>query len=323
MKGDMMTSDELAKIEKVDLREIWPNEAADFTPWLADNLSELGRVLGLDLELQAQEAPVGGYSLDLLARDLGSGGEVVIENQLDTTDHDHLGKLLTYAAGFDARVMVWIARVFRDEHREALDMLNHRTGEETQFFGVELELWKIDDSRPAVNFKLVATPNEWQPQRSVSRSASSTVSDRGERYQSFFQALIDTLREQHRFTGARKGQPQNWYSFASGFSSLTYGANFTSEREARVELYIDRVDKDWNKVTFDRLETDKQSLESAIGEPLVWQRLDNRRASRISVVRVGNIYDDDDTLEEIHDWMVDSLLKFKEVFGPRLIKLAK
>ena len=140
----MTTSDGLAKIQRVDLREIWPNEAADFTPWLAENLSELGRVLGLDLELQAQEAPVGGYSLDVLARDVGSGGEVVIENQLGTTDHSHLGQLITYAAGFDARVAVWIAREFKSEHREALDLLNRRTGEDSQFFGVEIELWKID-----------------------------------------------------------------------------------------------------------------------------------------------------------------------------------
>ena len=295
----MATADQLGNMKRVDLREIWPNEAMDFTPWLAKNLSDLGKALGLELEEQEQEAPVGTYSLDILARDLGRGGDVVIENQLGSTDHDHLGKLLTYAAGFDARVMVWVARTFRDEHREALDMLNRRTSEGTEFFGVEIELWTIDGSRPAVNFKLVATPNEWRPQTGVSRSSPGTVSDRGGRYQAFFQELIDTLREQHKFTGARKGQPQNWYSFASGFSSLTYGANFTSEREARVELYIDRVDKDWNKDTFDKLETDKQSLESAIGEPLVWQRLDNRRASRISVVRVGNIYDDDDTLEEI------------------------
>lgn len=319
----MTTENGLGKIEKVDLRERWPNEAADFTPWLSENLSELGDALGMELELQSQEAPVGGYSLDILARDLGSDGNVVIENQLESTNHDHLGKLLTYAAGFDANVSVWLAREFRDEHREALDMLNRRTGKDSQFFGVEVELWKIDDSRPAVNFKLVATPNEWSKQTANRTSKQGGVSERGERYQAFFQQLIDTLREQHRFTGARKGQPQSWYSFASGTSGISYGANFTQDREARVELYIDKNDRDWNKDLFDNLMKEGESLQAILSETLVWQRLDNRRASRISIVRPGTIDDDNDTLQDIRQWMVKRLLKFKEVFGPRLDELAK
>lgn len=188
----MKPSENLSSIEKVALREVWSNEAQDFTPWLAEHLSELGEALGLDLELEAREAPVGGYSLDILARDQGSDGPVVIENQLESTDHTHLGQLLTYAAGFDAHVIVWIAKEFRDEHREALNLLNHRTGEDTQFFGVEVELWKIDDSRPAVNFKLVATPNEWQKQA----RATGEVSERNERYS-------DILPEAHRYPEGR------------------------------------------------------------------------------------------------------------------------
>ena len=154
---------ELGVIERLMTSEKYGRmKPADFTPWLAENITELGKVLGMDLELQAQEAPVGSYSLDILARDLGSDSLVVIENQLESTDHDHLGKLLTYAAGFDADVRVWIAKEFKDEHREALDSLNHRTDGDTQYFGIEVELWKIDNSRPAVNFNLVATPNEWR-----------------------------------------------------------------------------------------------------------------------------------------------------------------
>ena len=144
-----MSDIDLASIDRVDLREVWPHEADDFTPWLAENISRLGEALGLDLELQDTEAAVGGYSLDVLATDLNRNRTVVIENQLESTDHNHLGQLLTYAAGLDASVVVWITKEFRDEHRQALDWLNQHTDDETEFFGVAVEAWKIDGSRPA------------------------------------------------------------------------------------------------------------------------------------------------------------------------------
>ena len=320
-----MTSPNLAKIERVpDLRATWPNEAQHFTPWLADNIAELGEALGMDLELQQTEAPVGGYSLDILAIDLGSRRPVIIENQLDTTDHSHLGQLLTYAAGFDAEAVVWVTREFRDEHRQALDWLNQRTGEDTQFFGVTVELWRIADSLPAPHFNVVATPNGWRKEtvRRADISESPSRSERSERYGNFFQGLIDVLREKHRFTNARKGQPQNWYSFATGYSNLTYGANFTGQREARVELYIDYPDGGKNLRLLDDLRQHQDESQSQLGV-LDWQSLETRRACRIALTRPGSIDDDDDTLAEIQAWMVDNLLKFKEVFDPHLAELTK
>ena len=148
---------DIARLEPVDLREVWRNEASDFTPWLADNLDRLGEALGMDLELVQTEAPVGSFSLDIQARDANGDRKVVIENQLEQTNHDHLGKVLTYAAGNDADVMVWVVRDFRDEHRQALDWLNQRTSEETEFWGVVVRA-VIGNSAPAPVFDVFHVP---------------------------------------------------------------------------------------------------------------------------------------------------------------------
>ena len=318
-----MTMPNLAKIERVDLREAWPNEARDFTPWLAQNIAELGEALGMDLELQQTEAAVGGYSLDVLATDLNQNRPVIIENQLEATNHDHLGKLLTYAAGYEANVIVWLTKEFRDEHRQALDWLNRRTDKDTEFFGVVVELLKIDGSRPAPQFRTVATPNDWRKEAAAKvRGDVPVASVRGERYREFFQPLIDTLREKHKFTNVRKAQPQNWYSFSAGYGQrITYGANFTGQKQARIEVYIDDGDNERNIQLLERLEEHRDQIESALGETLDWQRLETRRACRIALDRPGSIEDDADTLTEVQDWMVDRLLKFKHVFEPRLSEL--
>ena len=305
-----------------DLRRVWENEEKHFTPWLVGNIGELGDSLGIRLEVEEREAPVGSYSLDILARDVENNRQVVIENQLGVSDHDHLGKLLTYAAGFDANVVVWIARNIRDEHRDALDLLNRRTGADTDFFGVEVELWQIDDSRPAVNFNLVATPDEWRRETVRHVRPTGDVSEKGERYRGFYQKLIDTLREEHRFTNACKAQTDNWYLFSSrSRQGVQYGTTFDKRGRARVELHIDNGDRDWNKASFDQLRKHQADIESELGETLEWKRLDDGKASRIAVVRPGSIDDGEETLVEVRAWMVERLLKFKQVFGPRLDEL--
>lgn len=309
---------DLGTIKKVDLREVWPNEATDFTPWLKENLRALGDALGMDLEFDQQEARVGGFSLDLLARDSRRDRPVVIENQLTVTNHDHPGKLLTHAGGYDAGVMIWLCREMREEHRQALDWLNQRTDENTEFFGVVVEALKIDDSRPAPNFRLVAFPNEWR--KSNVRSDPSAASERMKSYRSFFQPLVDELRENYSFTNIRKAQLRSYVFFSSGFSGVEYGASFVQGGQARVEVYIDR-DQDWNKRLFDELERAKDLLETGFFEPWEWERLDHRRASRISINRPGSIDDDPETLEEIKTWMMTNLLAVKKVFHPKLAEV--
>jgi len=153
----------LGILTKADLREVWESESADFTPWLAskENIGILGKIIAMELEVEAQEKNIGIFRADILCRDTASGNWVLIENQLKRTDHDHLGQLLTYAAGLQAVTIVWIAATFTDEHRAALDWLNEITDEQFQFFGLEIELWKINNSPVAPNFNIVSKTNNW------------------------------------------------------------------------------------------------------------------------------------------------------------------
>ena len=162
---------ELGRLRRLNLRDIWSNEATEFTPWLAEseNLQILSETLGFELELEAKEKEVGSFYADIVCKDIGTDTTVLIENQLEQTDHDHLGKVLTYSAGLHAETVIWLAERFRDEHRAALDWLNEISRQNTQFFGLEIELWCIGDSAAAPKFNIVSMPNDWS--RSVTKAA--------------------------------------------------------------------------------------------------------------------------------------------------------
>jgi len=309
---------EFGKITMLSPKDIWFKEAKDFTPWLAENIEALGEALGMELELRETEAAVGDFSLDLLAKDLGTGHTVIIENQLTQTDHDHLGKLLTYAAGFGASAIVWVAELIRDEHRQTLEWLNQRTDEETLFFGVVIEVIKIDDSKPAYIFKPVVSPSEWQKSRK--RQAGSAITAKGEMYRKYFQGLIDELREKHRYTNARVGQPQNWYAFSSGFSGVNYNACFGQGNKARTELYIDFGDVEKNNTLFSSLYEHKEEINAKIGNELTWEPLDDKRASRISIYRQGSIEMSEEELAQIKTWHIENLINMKKNFTPYIKK---
>ncbi len=314
-----MTTLELGTLRRVDLRDVWKHEAVDFTPWLIENIDMIGQVLGLDLEVIGREQAVGDFAVDILARDLGRDKRVIIENQLEETDHTHLGQLITYSAGLEAGVVVWVSRKFREEHRQALDWLNR--GASTEYFGVVVELLQVDDSKPAVNLRLIASPNNWS-RRTIQTTSAEDPTGKYARYQQFFQSLIDELREKHRFTNARIGQPQNWYSFSSGTRGFQYSMSFAQGGRIRAELYIDLGESTLNMGAFDALAKDKATLDFEFGEPLEWERLEGRRACRIAIYRPGSIEDPATSLEEHNRWAIDHLLQFKKVFGPRLSSAA-
>lgn len=310
---------ELGMLEHLEPRALWTHEGYDFTPWLAENLDLLAEALGLDLELVQTEAAVGPFNADITARDTGRDRQVIIENQLEPTDHGHLGQLITYAAGLDAAVIVWISPEIREEHRQAIDWLNRHTSEKIEFFAISLEVVRIGDSKPAVVFRLAASPNAWS--KTVSSSPAPQLSSRESAYQEFFQGVMDELREKHQFTNAKKAQPQSWYAFTSGaVSGITYNAAFASKDRLRAEVYIDVWDMALNKAIYDSLLAQRTEIEVQTGE-LAWERLDQRRACRIALVRTKASIDDvGQQGEAMRTWLVQALLTLKKSFGPRLVR---
>jgi hypothetical protein len=307
---------ELGVIEAVDIRAIWPDEARDFTPWLAENLDKLGDAVGLDFELTERESCVGSFWCDLVASGIGSDKVIVIENQLEQANHGHLGQLITYAAGKEASVVIWVAREIRDEYKQALTWLNSRTDSKTDFFGVVVEALRIDRSNPAVNFKVVVSPNEWR-KRAVD-SLSTSYSPKNEQYREFFRLLLDELRDKQRFTNSKSPQPQGWMNFSSGIPEVVYGVNFSRGGRVRAELYIDSGDVEMNDAYFNILTAQKTSIQEAFGGLLEWEPLPTKRACRVATYRNGSIESPPQELSDIREWLVKELLKFKKVFGPLL-----
>ena len=196
----------LGKIERIDdLRTIWPHEAYDFSKWLASEsgLALLSDATGIDLVLEERESSVGEFSVDIFATEEGSSRRIIIENQLEHTNHDHLGKIITYAAGKDAEVIVWIVKHARDEHKQAIEWLNQHTDENIGFFLIEIELWKIGDSLPAPNFNIIERPNDW----SKIIKTSEGLSDLKRLYAEFWQSFNEyafSKKEFNSFFSKRK-----------------------------------------------------------------------------------------------------------------------
>jgi hypothetical protein len=300
----------VSRLVPVDLRAVWPSEAADFTPWLRDNADALADALGLDLELTAVEHPVGPFLLDVIGRDLTNDGVLVVENQLTPTDHGHLGQLVTYAANTDAATVVWMALSFREEHRQAIAFLNDLGGEKVRFFGVEIGAVRIGDSPPAPLFKVVAQPNDFHAQTAAAAKASSQdASGRGALYAGFWEHFLEELKARHPgWTRASKGPAQNWIALPSPFKGLTcYGVNFPSHpARLRCELYLDSPDPAEVETRFGELYMHRVEIEAAFGAELSWEALDGRRASRVATYTDGDVTQVDRHAEFI-EWFIRGL----------------
>lgn len=291
----------ISRLKKVQLRDVWKNEAHDFTPWLLANSDALGEALGMDLDLHEAEHTVGDFSLDLIGVDLATNETVIVENQLARSDHTHLGQILTYAGGTDPVNIVWVTESFRPEHRAALDWLNERTDEGTRFFGIEISAVQIQDSAVAPLLSVVANPNEWR--KEVRGVTSASTSARSQSYQRFWRLVLDELnRVSPGWTKAKSPSNRQWMMLPSGTSLASYG--LVSVRDiVRVEIYFGASDAETNLENFQALRHHRDEIESHLGQELSWEELPNRKACRVSLSHPGGLDYEEYWVEQAR-WLV-------------------
>lgn len=322
-----MQSKSLGRLERVDVREVWIREAEDFTPWLAkeENIALLGDAIALNLEVEAQEKDVGPFRADILCKDTATENWVLIENQLERTDHTHLGQLLTYAAGLQAVTIVWVARAFTEEHRATLDWLNEITDDRFNFFGLEIELWRIGDSPVAPKFNIVCKPNDWSKAvaAGATQVAKESLSEVKRLQLDFWTEFRSYVGEHDSSIKATKPQPQHWMNIALGRAGFRLNAiaslydsvaeNYDNH-ELRAEVVVDSAH---SKAHFAQLEAQRDAIETELGEQLTWHNPPGKRMCRIFVRRSATLTDRG-CWPEYHAWLLAKLAALHKAFAHRV-----
>ena len=305
----------LGKLQEIDIRKVWQHEQYDFSKWLAseENIQELGDTLNLSLTDVETEKFVGNYRCDILCKDEITGKVVLIENQLESTNHDHLGKIITYASGLDASVVVWIVSSARQEHASAIEWLNKHTDDDLSFFLVEVHAYKIGDSDPAPQFKIIEQPNDFV--KSVKAiSKSSDISDSERCRLEFWTQFNEVLEERGKPFNKRKPTTDHWYSIAMGSSECQISIDLVNkEHKIRVSVWITD-----NKELFDKFYINREQIETSCGFKLNWNRLDNKKASLASTYIQGLDFDNHENYPELMNKSIDLVLTMRKAFVPFL-----
>ncbi len=303
----------LGKLKEVDIRTVWQHEQYDFSKWLAteENIQELGNTLNLSLTDVETEKFVGNYRCDILCKDEITGKAVLIENQLEATNHDHLGKIITYASGLDASVVVWIVSSARDEHASAVEWLNKHTDDELAFFLIEVHAYKIGDSEPAPLFKIIEQPNDFV--KSVKTiSKNSDISDAEKNRLEFWTQLNDVLEQRKKPFNKRKATTDHWYSVAMGSSECHVQIDLVNkEHKIRVGVWVTD-----NKELFDGFYTHKDEIEKACGFALIWDRLETKKAAFVCKYIDGLDFDNQENYPELINQSIDCVISMREAFKP-------
>ena len=299
----------LAKLQKIDLRDVWGIEP-DFTNWLAqkENLDLLGEEIGVDIKPIKTEANVGQFKVDILAEEESSGRKIIIENQLEDTNHDHLGKIITYASGYDAEIIIWVVRDVREEHQRAVEWLNEHTDEKTGYFLIKIELWQIGGSNPAPKFDVLVSPNEWAKAIKAS-PAGGELSNTKLQQLDFWTKFKGFVRAKDTRIRLQTPRPQHWYYVSMGSSEALVALTInTRENLLGCEIYISR-----NKELFKFLQERKEELEKEIGEQAEW--VDAAVASRIKIKKeIPDLFSQSEA-ENYYVWLYEKTVQFQKVFG--------
>lgn len=308
----------LGEIKRVPLRTQWASESRDFTPWLAEeeNILKLGEAIGFELEVENVEVAVGPYSADILAKDIVTGKYVIIENQLCKTDHDHLGKAITYASVLDATAIIWIANDFTEEHKKALDWLNDHTIDDVSFIGVQIELWQIDTSKPALRFNVVSAPTEIVRQGARIK-AEKGLSENNKIQYSYWTKFRDKLIASKQVPSCQTPRPQYWYDIALGKSGILLSNIASPDRKKiGIRVYISNKISDFMYPALLEL---KSQIETELNQQLEWNPNPENRDKIISFSRDFAFDPDEKKWEDALDWHVQNTIKFRRTFG-KLIK---
>lgn len=299
----------LSRLNKVELRDIWGHEAIDFTNWLSqkDNLDGLSEEIGVEIKLIQTEANVGKFSVDILAKEETSNRKIIIENQLEDTNHDHLGKIITYASGYDAEIIIWIVKAVREEHKKAIEWLNEHTDENINFFLIKIELWQIEGSNPAPKFEMMVSPNEWA-KAIKTNSSSGKPSETKIKQLEFWKKLQDYINQKDKKIRLQTPRPQHWYDISMGSSEAHIALTVnTRDNFVSCELWIND-----NKELFEFLKERKDTIEEQVGKGGNWWVA--RKASGVRVKKEVNDVFDEEILEENFEWLYQKTIIFQKVF---------
>lgn len=301
----------LGKLEEVDIRELWKHEQYDFSEWLSkdENIEMLSEEIGLTLTEINREVFVGSYRCDIVAKDETTGIKVIIENQLEATNHDHLGKIITYASGLDANVVIWIVKQAKGEHRSAIEWLNNKTMKGISFFLIELHAYRIGDSLPAPKFEIVEKPNDFVKTVNNSTDDKELSKTQAERL-NFWNKFNEILEIRNKPFNLRKATTDHWYDVALGTSEAHISITLVNKiNSIGIEVYIND-----NKDLFDKLYEAYEDIQNELGFTVDWQRLDNKKASRIIYYISGLDFDDHSNYNELINEVIDKSIMIRKVF---------
>ncbi len=306
----------IGKLESVPLRDLWKHEERGFSSWLESNIEALSEALDVSLSPVQREKTAGSFQVDLVAED-GDGNLVIIENQLEPTNHDHLGKVLTYLTNLEAKTAIWITSDPRPEHIRAVAWLNEATPADVAFYLVRLSGYRIGGSDPAPLFTVIVAPS------AETKAIGRQKKDLAERHilrLKFWEQLLNRAKQRGVTLHAnRSPSKNNWISTGAGKGGLGFTYVIWLEDKTAVELYIDTGDRDENKHIFDSLRSKNEKIEADFGGSLLWERLDDRRASRVrAFISKGGLKDDESNWPSIQDAMIDAMDRLSKALRPHI-----